>query len=537
MANYTVDPITGIKIPTVGEDPGPDYATNISSALETLAHLTHTGASNSDGYKIPTAGLDINDDLSIQSHNLTDVRATILTDQNDVLSGSGDFNCVYSVDGSLYYNDSNGYPIKITAGGTVNTTSDDIFVIKNISANYTIDYLDGYTVFNCNTTSIALLITLPLANDVPAGRFYYFKDSTGHANAHNITIQAAGAQDIDGGSSNYYIMNNFGACMLMSNGSSVWQAYKFDQNEYNTGEQLLIQNKGELSVNGDGYISINDNAHLNVDVNARGVFTAGANYKIELETGGKLNALSGSAVDIKAGSTFDVRNTCIANIMIGDGSQVDVLSDGQLNLQAGSILASSPSANIDLELGANGILTVFNDGYVEVKSGGIVSFDSGSIVTINNGPSYVNGPRPIDSGTMYDWNIETISGNATITSGSYECPNYFYQTLAVTAGDMLIIDVHVICSTTGGTDTAFVKCVVEDPPATPLYEFGESRTQYGLTAIQHRHMHGAYQCTLTGFVKIAIQGKTSADALILYGTAPDVTSIRTQQFRPLTYYP
>ena len=36
MANYTVDPITGIKIPTVGEDPGPDYATNISSASSSL---------------------------------------------------------------------------------------------------------------------------------------------------------------------------------------------------------------------------------------------------------------------------------------------------------------------------------------------------------------------------------------------------------------------------------------------------------------------------------------------------------------------
>ncbi len=262
MANYTIDPVTGIKIPTVGVDPGTDYAVNISEALEVLAHLRHTGASNEDGYQIPAAGLDIDDDISIQENNVTDVKSVRLTDQTVVLAGSGDVDCIYTVEGNLYYNNGDGVPVEITNGDVVNVTASNNFSLTEKDANFTIDQSDPYSVYDVSP-SAAILATLPLAADVPAGRFYFFKDKTGTCNTYNITIQTAGSDLIDGVSSTE-MKNNYGVRLFISDGVSQWTEYKFAQNTYNAGESLtfntgsslLVQSGATLTVDGGATTSI-----------------------------------------------------------------------------------------------------------------------------------------------------------------------------------------------------------------------------------------------------------------------------------------
>ncbi len=71
------------------------------------------------------------------------------------------------------------------------------------------------------TNTAARTITLPAANTIPAGNPIYFKDEAGTAAAANITINRAGADTIDGGTSTT-ITTNYGMKGVYSNGSSAW---------------------------------------------------------------------------------------------------------------------------------------------------------------------------------------------------------------------------------------------------------------------------------------------------------------------------
>lgn len=246
MANYTVDPVTGILIPTVGVDPGPDYATNVSNALATLAHLTHTGVSNLDGYQIPAAGLNINADVSIQSHNLTSLRSTRYTNQNATLAGSGDLDCVYFKSGDLWINNGSGTPVQITGGVSVNVTASNNYSTKFLTTNYTINSSDGYILFSCNTGA-AIILTLPLANSVPAGRFYLVKDRTGTAHTNNVTINPAGSDTIDA-LSTLKLIANLGAVALVSDGTSNWQVLQYDKTIYKGTDTLSFETGATLSM-------------------------------------------------------------------------------------------------------------------------------------------------------------------------------------------------------------------------------------------------------------------------------------------------
>ncbi|HET9432864.1 MAG TPA: hypothetical protein VFO37_03865, partial [Chitinophagaceae bacterium] len=72
-------------------------------------------------------------------------------------------------------------------------------------------------VFIAVDTSASRTITLPAANAVTTGRIYAIKDETGLSNTNPITIDAAGADLIDG-QANVSLASNFGCIWLISNG-------------------------------------------------------------------------------------------------------------------------------------------------------------------------------------------------------------------------------------------------------------------------------------------------------------------------------
>lgn len=226
MPTYTTDPVTGIEIPTTGSDPGPDYADRISAALLALAHLTHTGASNQDGYQIPAAGINFNADISAQNNDLTNLRSTRYSNQGSTLGGAGDVNCLYFKDGNAYINNGSGTPVQLTAGSSLNSSADNNFPTLEISSNHTINAVDVDVAFNCDVSGGALAVTLPLASEVPAGRFYFVKDKTGSSDGYNISIQPNGTDTIDQGST-YKIADKRGAVLLVSDGVDNWQLFKF----------------------------------------------------------------------------------------------------------------------------------------------------------------------------------------------------------------------------------------------------------------------------------------------------------------------
>lgn len=246
--SYT-DPVTGITIPTPEQQAGPLYATNISDALLALAHLKHTGVANEDGYQIPVAGFDWNDDLSAQSHNLTALRTTRFTSQGSPLNGVGDLNCLYVSNGEAWFNDSLGQQVKLTDNGVVNVTATNNWSTTSTSTNYTINSTDPYAVINYSSWSGNRILTLPAANTVTAGRFYFIKDLTGNANisTNTIAVTPSGADTIDGAAS-YTIRLSYGAILVISDGTSKWSIFAFTKPDTLQGTNVLISASADISM-------------------------------------------------------------------------------------------------------------------------------------------------------------------------------------------------------------------------------------------------------------------------------------------------
>lgn len=134
MANYTTSPNMGLTIPIVSVEIGPTYATEINGDLSLLDTHTHVSG---QGVQVPSAGLNINADLSFGSNNATALRSTRYSSQGAVLSLSSDLGCIYLVGVDLYCNDGSGNNIRITqSGGLAGATGSIAGLVSPASATY-----------------------------------------------------------------------------------------------------------------------------------------------------------------------------------------------------------------------------------------------------------------------------------------------------------------------------------------------------------------------------------------------------------------
>lgn len=116
MSFTTTSPNMNLTIPTVSQEPGPDYASDINSSLSVIdAHDHSTGK----GVQITPAGLNINSDLSLGANNATQARSLRFNAQPSPISGISDLGCIYESGVDLYYNDGSGNQIRITQSGGV----------------------------------------------------------------------------------------------------------------------------------------------------------------------------------------------------------------------------------------------------------------------------------------------------------------------------------------------------------------------------------------------------------------------------------
>lgn len=105
-----------LPIPTVGQSPGPDYASEVNSALTLVDSHNHSAG---QGVQINPSGININADLPINVNNLVTARSLRFSPQGSPLSGAADLGCVYESGVDLYYNDGNGNQVRITQSGGV----------------------------------------------------------------------------------------------------------------------------------------------------------------------------------------------------------------------------------------------------------------------------------------------------------------------------------------------------------------------------------------------------------------------------------
>ena len=216
-----VTPNMSMIIPTVSVTLGPTYATQVNSAFDLVDAHDHTSGK---GTRIPTAGLNINTDLTFGGYSATTLKTTSYQSQGGAL-GVGTTNAVYSVGGDLYWNNGAGTAVKITNGAGINTAAltTTVWTAYQTSTDYTILAADSYGYIAVNSSIGARLITLPAANAVTAGRFYWVSDVSGNAGTNNITVAAAGADTIDAGS-NVAVTANYGTVCVVSDGTSKWRA-------------------------------------------------------------------------------------------------------------------------------------------------------------------------------------------------------------------------------------------------------------------------------------------------------------------------
>lgn len=138
---YSVSPNMGLPIPSVGTEPGPQYANDINSSLTLIDLHNHTPGY---GVQVPPSGININSDLTFGSNNATNMRAVRFTSQSSTLSASADNGAIYESGVDLYFRDGNGNNVRITQTGGV---AGSVGSISGLVAPATASYSAGSSTF------------------------------------------------------------------------------------------------------------------------------------------------------------------------------------------------------------------------------------------------------------------------------------------------------------------------------------------------------------------------------------------------------
>ena len=219
-----VTPNMNMDLPVVLVTTDPAWATKLNAALtDQIDTHDHT---DGKGVQVPTAGLNINADLSFNSNDAIDLRSILLNNNVSTLPSS-DVRALYVSGGNLYYNNNSGTAIQLTTGSSLNTGALALNVWSHqvVNSNLIIPSNASYIYLSVDTSS-ARTITLPAANAVTAGRFFIIKDTTGNALTNNISVTPAGSDTMDTSASSYALNYTFGSVMCVSDGINNWQLFK-----------------------------------------------------------------------------------------------------------------------------------------------------------------------------------------------------------------------------------------------------------------------------------------------------------------------
>lgn len=208
-----------LNLPTVSVTLGPTWANQVNAAFEVIDAHDHTSGK---GAQVPTAGLNINADLDFSSYRATTLMSTQFTSQASTLTGATNANSVYVSSGDLYFTNSAGSAIQLTSGGSIVSSPGNaqIFEYQGVSSDLIINSSDTFVYLAVDTTTTRN-ITLPAASAVTAGRIYVVKDVSGQSLDNNITLTAAGADNIDGASTQT-LNSEYGSWTIVGDGSSNW---------------------------------------------------------------------------------------------------------------------------------------------------------------------------------------------------------------------------------------------------------------------------------------------------------------------------
>lgn len=170
-----------LPIPSVGSEPGPQYAQDVNNCLTLVDQHDH---STGQGVQVTPAGMNVNSDLAINNNNLTLIRSARFLSQSAVLSGVSDLGCLYEVANDLYFNDGLGNNIRITqSGGIAGTPGSISNLVPPASASYSAG--TGTFIFQSDTNTAA---------NVDGGSFV-LRNAT--ANSFGLTLSPPAGMSFD----------------------------------------------------------------------------------------------------------------------------------------------------------------------------------------------------------------------------------------------------------------------------------------------------------------------------------------------------
>lgn len=127
-----VTPNMNLTLPTVGVTAGPAYATQNNQAFTDVDEHDHTV---NKGVQVPTAGININADLSFSTtYGSTNQKFVEFAQQATTLSGAGNEEKLHSVLGDLHWTNEDGTTVQIT-----NDASLDLSATGGFGGDYTTD--------------------------------------------------------------------------------------------------------------------------------------------------------------------------------------------------------------------------------------------------------------------------------------------------------------------------------------------------------------------------------------------------------------
>jgi len=153
-----------LTIPDVGVTPGPQWAQILNDAFFRIDSHTHAPG---EGAPVDPASLVPTGDLDMAGFNIINTRAYRSQDQGAPLGLPSDINELYTVLGDLYFNNGIGTPIKITAGGGLNT-----LLLKGFTGDYGTSLAEAF--YDAADTLYTFFSAPPTLADIKS-RFGFFQ--------------------------------------------------------------------------------------------------------------------------------------------------------------------------------------------------------------------------------------------------------------------------------------------------------------------------------------------------------------------------
>lgn len=115
----SVTPNMILTLPDVSVTPGPEWAATLNAALAAIDDHDHTSGK---GKLVPISGVDINQNLDMQTLEIVDTKSVNFQNLVSALSGVLNINKLQVINGNVWFTNSGGVPVQITDGNAIVST-------------------------------------------------------------------------------------------------------------------------------------------------------------------------------------------------------------------------------------------------------------------------------------------------------------------------------------------------------------------------------------------------------------------------------